>query len=322
MTDMRRLFVCLILVIAPLVLRADPAFWQHEFPLTDFGRSDVAWTEILSGGPPRDGIPALDHPAFVSVSGAGIPDREPVMVLDLPGAPARAYPLRYLLWHEIVNDTVAGRPVAVTFCPLCNSAVVFDRRHKGRVLTFGVTGKLRASDIVMYDRENESWWQQAIGVGIVGEYTGGSLKQIASWTLSMADFESQYPEGLVMAAPRVSRQYGVNPYAGYDSRDRPYPFFKGEMPPHGIAALARVIRVGNRAYPLARLAPSAPIVDDHYTITWEGRMASALGAPTIAEAADVAAIRVRDPEGRDIPHDVMFAFAFHALYPDGHWRLD
>lgn len=151
---------------------ADPAFWQREFPLTDFSQSQIAdWSEIRDGGPGRDGIPALSSVSFLPVAReTRLAPTEPVIVLEIDGALPRAYPLRYLTWHEIVNDEVAGVPVAITFCPLCNSAPVFDRRVGGRVLSFGVTGKLRNSDMVMYDRETESWWQQALGLGIVGAY--------------------------------------------------------------------------------------------------------------------------------------------------------
>lgn len=134
---------------------ASPEFWRHEWPQTDFEKTSVPnWVEILSGGPPKDGIPALDNPIFVRASGkTGIDPTEPVITLEM-GGQARAYPIRYLTWHEIVNDTVGGVPVAVTFCPLCNSALTFDRRVKGRVLSFGVSGKLRNSDMIMYDQRN------------------------------------------------------------------------------------------------------------------------------------------------------------------------
>ena len=136
---------------------ADPASWRHEWPRTDFSRHSVAYDEIVSGGPPKEGIPAIDNPSFASVSEIrGLAAHAPVISVAI-GADARAYPLRIMIWHEIVNDTVGGVPIAVTWCPLCNSSVVFDRRLGGRTLSFGTTGKLRNSDLVMYDRETESW---------------------------------------------------------------------------------------------------------------------------------------------------------------------
>ncbi len=130
---------------------------MQEWPNTDFSRAEVAFREILSGGPPKDGILAIDDPHFSPVPQGGdlYADREPVMSVRIDGE-ARAYPLSILMWHEIVNDTLADTPISVTFCPLCNSGIVFDRRVEGIETTFGTTGKLRNSDMVMYDRLTES----------------------------------------------------------------------------------------------------------------------------------------------------------------------
>lgn len=181
----RSLLVCMTLLL-PWSVKADPQVWQKEWPQTDFSRSSVPdWTQIRSGGVRKDGIPALDRPQFVEAPEArNLKPREPVITLELEGAPARAYPLRYLTWHEIVNDVVAGVSLAVTYCPLCNSAVSFDRRTAVGTLSFGVSGKLRHSDMVMYDRESQSWWQQATGTGIVGRLTGTQLKTLPSWVES------------------------------------------------------------------------------------------------------------------------------------------
>ena len=134
---------------------ADPDFWKFEWPNTDFTRTSVGWTEIMSGGPPKDGIPALNEVSFHSVAQEEeVTEREPVITVELEGSVPRAYPIRYLTWHEIANDVIDGTPVAVTFCPLCNSGIVFDRRVNGELRTFGVSGKLRNSDMVMFDRES------------------------------------------------------------------------------------------------------------------------------------------------------------------------
>ncbi len=129
-----------------------------EWPNTDFSKSLVDLNEIISGGPPKDGIPAIDEPKFVSPKEAieWLDAREPVIAVVIKDD-ARAYPLQILIWHEIANDVVGDVPVLVTFCPLCNSSLVFDRRVNGRVLDFGTTGRLRKSDLVMYDRQTESW---------------------------------------------------------------------------------------------------------------------------------------------------------------------
>ncbi|MEM9319085.1 MAG: DUF3179 domain-containing protein [Pseudomonadota bacterium] len=300
---------------------AQPARWQAEFPLTDFNRSAVAFDEILDGGPPRDGIPALSDPAFLPAQDElRIPDREPVVTLEMPGSPARSYPLRYLTWHEIVNDEIGGVPVAVTFCPLCNSAITFDRRVDGDVLSFGVSGRLRNSDMVMYDRETESWWQQATLEGIIGQHMGRELEPIATWVESFGAFRDRHSDGLVMAEPDYPRDYGRNPYRGYDS-GAGFFLYSGELPPHGIDALARVVRVGERAWPLERVAQAGGVSEAGVSISWSPGQASALDSAAIAEGRDIGNIRVRDAGGQDLAHDVMFAFAFHAFWPDGEWML-
>jgi hypothetical protein len=321
---MRRAFgLCLLLWSAIATgAAADPSFWKHEWPDTDFSNTSVSnWVEVISGGPPKDGIPALSDPQFVEVAQKeGIAPTEPVITVEIDGELPRAYPIRYLTWHEIVNDSIGGVPVAVTFCPLCNSALTFDRRVDGRVLTFGVSGKLRNSDMIMYDRETQSWWQQAVGTGIVGDMTGTRLKPVASWMESFGTFVQRNPDGLVMAEPEWQRPYGRNPYRNYDTSKRPF-LYSGEMPPHGIAPLMRVIRVGDRAWPMDRLAREADVTEDGVRILWQSGVNSALDADRIADGRDVGAVRVTDTAGRDLPHDVMFAFAFHAFWPEGRWML-
>src|SRR6516225_9581281 len=144
-------------------LSADPISWRLEWPRTDFSKHSVPFAGIKSGGPPKDGIPAIDAPRFERLadgkatgSSAALGDTEPVIAVSI-GEDARAYPLRVLIWHEIANDAVGGTPVVVTYCPLCNAALAFERVVDGRVLDFGTTGKLRNSDLVMYDRQTESW---------------------------------------------------------------------------------------------------------------------------------------------------------------------
>ncbi|MGH2602162.1 MAG: DUF3179 domain-containing protein, partial [Dehalococcoidia bacterium] len=141
---------------------------------------------------------------------------------------ARAYPLAILIWHEIVNDTVGGLPVTVTFCPLCNTAIVFDRRLDGQVLDFGTTGNLRHSDLVMYDRQTESWWQQVTGEAIVGELTGKQLTFLPAVIVAWSEFKAAYPQGQVLSSETgFLRDYGQNPYTGYDDADESPFLFRG-----------------------------------------------------------------------------------------------
>jgi hypothetical protein len=314
------LIMSFVLLLGPAL--ADPGFWKHEWPKTEFGITSVEnWVEIMSGGPPKDGIPAVDGPSFIAaMNETGIKGREPVVTLEMVGEVPRAYPIRYLTWHEIVNDTVGGQPITVTFCPLCNSAMAFDGRTSHGVLTFGVSGKLRNSDMVMYDRQTESWWQQATAEAIVGQLTGTRLTQLPTVMESWDQFRARHPEGLVMAQPGAGRPYGQNPYRRYHSLPKPF-LYSGDNPPHGIAPLVRVVRVGDRAWPVSRLRQQGGVEEVGLKLSWEPGQASALDKSVIGEGKDVGTVRVRDAKGRDVAHDVLFAFAFHAFWPEGTWML-
>ena len=198
---------------------------------TDFSKHSVSYDELIRGGVPRDGIPPIDVPKFTTFEAANewLGDLEPVIAFNLEGD-ARAYPLQIMVWHEIVNDVVAGVPVAVTFCPLCNSAIVLDRRLDGVVYDFGTSGVVRKSDLVMWDRQTQSWWQQFTGRAIVGELTGKKLTFHLASMVSWSDFKAAYPDGKVLSRETgFQRSYGLNPYAGYDRADqRPF-LYDGEL---------------------------------------------------------------------------------------------
>ena len=212
--------------------------------LTNFSLHTVPYDEFLSGGVPRDGIPPLDDPKFESIVDADgwLEDVQPVVALEINGA-ARAYPLAILTWHEIANDTLGGVPVSVTFCPLCNSAVAFDRRVGEATLDFGVSGNLRHSDLVMWDRQTESWWQQLTGEGIVGAYAGYQLDLLPAQLVSWRDFKAAFPDADVLSRDTGhNRDYGRNPYSSYDRADQSPFLFKGRpderlLPMERVAAL-------------------------------------------------------------------------------------
>jgi hypothetical protein len=211
---------------------------------TDFSRHTVSYAEIISGGVPRDGIPPIDSPSFFSIEAANswLADREPVIALEINGD-ARAYPLQIMTWHEIVNNSVGGIPVAVTFCPLCNSAIAFDRRMGEIVYDFGVSGKLRNSDLIMWDRQTESWWQQFTGEEIVGSLAGIRLDMLPAVIISWGDFKSAYPEGQVLSQDTgFSRPYSRNPYVGYDDVDNSPFLFRGD-PDRRLLPMERVVAV-------------------------------------------------------------------------------
>jgi len=198
---------------------------------TDFSLHSVPYDEIIGGGPPRDGIAPIDEPRFgdVSLGNEWLNDEEPVIFFEHNGD-ARAYPLRIMTQHEIVNDVVGGIPVTVTFCPLCNSAIVFDRRLDGEVLDFGTSGNLRNSDLIMWDRQTESWWQQFTGEAIVGSLTGKKLQFLTATIISWEDFKVSRPEGTALDRNTgFNRSYTRSPYAGYDRVDNPPFLFDGDL---------------------------------------------------------------------------------------------
>jgi len=300
---------------------ANPESWRHEWPNTDFSKHSIPFDEVFSGGPPKDGIPAIDAPRFAPVeSETDLSDSEPVIGVIHDGI-AKAYPLRILMWHEIVNDRIGKLPIAVTFCPLCNAAIVFDRRLDGETLDFGTTGKLCHSDLVMYDRQTESWWQQFLGQGIVGAMTGKTLEIVPSRLESWANFRKRAPMGQVLIPTNPgARAYGANPYVGYDSL--PVPFLYQGALPGGIQPLARVLSLEDRtrAWSLDYLRRVGRIeLENGIEIRWTPGQNSALDQPRIASGKDVGNITVRQsgPNGpRDMPYFVDFAFSFHAFHPD------
>jgi len=268
---------------------------------TDFSERSVELTEFASGGPPKDGIPAIDDPMFASIENADgfLEPNEPVAVVEV-GGETRAYPIQILIWHEIVNDEIAGEPVTVTYCPLCNSTVAFDREVDGQILDFGTTGKLRKSDLVMYDRQTESWWQQLTAEAIVGELTGSKLEVLPSQILSWEQVQSQLPDATVLTRDTgFSRDYGANPYLGYDAPGSE-PFLLDEEADDRLPPKERVtsIKAGDSAvvYPFSRLEQEAPLNDEvagePIVVAFDPDVASALDTEQIAEGSDAGAAAV------------------------------
>jgi hypothetical protein len=180
-------------------------------------------SEIISGGPPPDGIPPIDKPEFQPRDEVTwLNEQEPVIVVQI-GEDTRAYPLQIMTWHEIVNDEVGGKPISVTFCPLCNTAYAFARPEvDGDITTFGTSGKLYNSNLVMYNRATESYWPQAWGKAVMGPLTGTELERVPAQIVSWGDFRSAFPGGLVLSRDTGhERDYGSNPYPGYDDIDNP-----------------------------------------------------------------------------------------------------
>ncbi|MGH2398645.1 MAG: DUF3179 domain-containing protein [bacterium] len=278
---------------------------------TDFTKHSIPLSEIISGGPPKDGIPAIDKPAFESLEAAGkwLKPNEPVILVERNGDP-RAYPMQILIWHEIVNDTVGGTPTTITFCPLCNTAIAFDRRLDGLVLDFGTTGRLRFSDLVMYDRQSESWWQQITGEAIVGSLTGKRLSMLPAQIVAWETFRQTFPKGKVLSRNTgFPRSYGANPYVGYDDINSS-PFLYSGPQDKRLRPMERVVTVSiereDVAYPFSTLervrvvndaAGGTPLV-----VIFVKGVASALDRSSIADSRDIgtAAVFQRRLDGRTL----------------------
>jgi hypothetical protein len=307
----------------------------------DISRSTVPVEEIFSGGPPPQGIPALGFDGLAGVVGssplpefisqkeaaAWLQPNEPVIVVSL-GGETKAYPLQILVWHEIANDEIGGVPVAVTFCPLCNSALAFDRRvpsagttaddrgddAEGRsnvddpaapgangevTVTFGVSGLLYLSNLLMFDDTTQTLWSQLVGEGIVGALAGHELTRYPAQILSFSELRAAHPEAPVMSRNTgFDRPYGSNPYIGYDDANSPPFLFQGEVDGR-LPPKARVVTIDADppvAYPFDRLEVERAVNDEvdgsKIVVFWVAGTASALNAPRIAAGDDVGSVGV------------------------------
>ena len=271
---------------------------------TDLSRKSIRIAELVPGGPPKDGIPAISNPQFETVGSARswLEPAEPVQLLRRSGE-VRVYPLQILIWHELVNDRIGDLPVLVSFCPLCNAAVVFDRRVGGEVTDFGVSGLLRRSDMVMFDRPTESLWQQLTGEAIVGEHTGERLAVVQSQVVPFHTVAENYPDALVLGRNTgYKRPYGTNPYEGYEPRGRmifPVRYKKSRV----IRPLERLLAFRSdgkeRAY-LVRELRERPVQNGgngagSFVIFYEPEMRTPLGARRMAESNRVGTVGVFAP---------------------------
>jgi len=263
----------------------------------------VPLEELRSGGPPPDGIPSIDEPRFLATSAVDfLAGSEPVMAVEI-GGDARAFPVQILIWHEIVNDTIDGIPVAVTYCPLCNSAVAYDRRVDGRVLTFGTSGLLWNSSLVMYDRQTETLWSHFTGAGIVGRLTGIELDTFPVAMVPWDVWRAANPDGLVLSRDTgFSRDYGTNPYPGYDDVNSQPFLFEGEVDGR-YTAMTRVVGIERGgeavAVPLVELQEQRVITveagGDALVVWWQPGTTSALDDASIVDGDDIGATGVFVP---------------------------
>lgn len=278
------------------------ANWRTVWDLMDVCQSKQGvFFEILSGGVGRDGIPPIDQPQFDDIATADLwlQDASPVIAVEVDGI-ARAYPLAILTRHEIANDTIGGTPIAVTFCPLCNSAIVFDRRVNDSTLRFGVSGLLRHSDLIMWDDLTQTLWQQLTGEGIVGAHTGALLDIVPSQLVGYAAFKDQYAGGEVLSTG--GRFYGSNPYVSYDSSPSPFLFLG--TPDARLFATERVLGATvndvSVAYAFGTLAEQMVVNDTIANVDvvaiWQPGAFSALDAASIDLSRDVGMAALFDRE--------------------------
>ncbi|MCY9785250.1 DUF3179 domain-containing protein [Nocardiopsis sp. EMB25] len=281
----------------------DPADPRLPDPLVDVDR-------LLSGGPPPDGIPALTDPAFEDAEEVDwLEATDPVMAVSA-GGEERAYPVRILIWHEIVNDTIGGVPVAVTYCPLCDSALAFDRRVGDRTLDFGVSGMLYNSDLVMFDRQTHSLWPQIEGRAVAGTLTGTELDRVSVAVVSWEQWRGAYPDGAVLSRDTGhERDYGHNPYVGYDDPGTE-PFLLDTDADPRLPAKSRVVGIGSDdtalAVPVDHVLESGVVaaeVDGEPVTVWaRPGTTSALDEAVIAEGRETAVTGVFRPtlDGREL----------------------
>ena len=292
-----------------------------QWPDTDFTKYSIRLEDVLSLGSGKDGIASIDNPVFKdSKYVTDIPLNEPVISVNIEGQ-VRAYPLRMLIWHEIVNDKIADIPIAITYSPLSSSAIVYDRRVGGVESRFGVTGQLYKSNTLMYDSTTYSWWQQYTGEAVVGKQIGKKLNIITSRIESLAMFKARYEDSKIMVSNTVMKIYGTNPYVNYDTY---FPVLYNEQYSKKINPMQYLV-VGNNAWPLHILIDKKLIktgdMEGDIVLRWFPYQSSALDNAVIAKGRElgnvIAMQKQKDGSYENIPYKVTFAFIFDAFHKDG-----
>ncbi len=277
---------------------------------TDTNKTNIDLSELIVVLP-RGSFQVLNYPKFIGKEkGLGeYFEREPVMAVEIDGS-AKAYPLNVLSIHEIANDTISGVPVLATFCPLCNAGLVFDRRlnfdGKSYLLDFEVSGMLRKSDMVMADKQTESWWQQLLGKAIVGELAGAELELIPSLVVSVKEFFERYPGGKILSKDSGSLQarqaYGKNYYENYDNEDaKPYGrFFDEKNLDHRLPPMERIVDIRSlgefKVYPFS-IASEKGVINDEFNgknvvLFYQAGVVSVLDKKEISESKDIGTVTV------------------------------
>ena len=288
----------------------DGGFVVLQWLDTDFNQCSFHFDSLVETGAGRDGVPSIERPRFELTRDVPLPAREPIVAVTV-GDQTRGYPLRMLIWHQIINDTFGEVDLAITFDPLSSAALVYERRVGEQTLDFGTTGFVRGSSLVMYDRQTESWWQQYVGTAIAGEFNGQELALWLSQTMSYGDFVARFPEGEVMVPfNETFRDYGSNPYVGYDSSAIPF-LYPGQLP-QTIAPMEYVLVAEGRGVSASLLRKSSPLEFEGLQWHWKPGVASALDDLEIANGRDLGSFWV-ERDGVLVNHHLTFAFMFHAF---------
>lgn len=275
----------------------------------DLAGALVPADEILQGGPPKDGIPAIDRPAFVSAQAAThLRPEDEVLAVSRNGV-AKAYPIRILNWHEVVNDRFGSEDIVVTFCPLCGSGVAFQSRSEGRALKFGVSGLLYNSDVLLYDRETQSLWSQIRAQAFTGPSKGAQLTAVPVMHTTWADWRARHPRTLVLSEDTgFRRDYARDPYSGYEKSSNIY--FPVRFRAEGFHPKERVLGVllggKAKAYPFVELAKGPGELSD--TLAGQALRVRYSHKHQSAEAFDA--------QNRHIAATTLFWFAWAAFNPD------
>jgi hypothetical protein len=270
----------------------------------------VTKEEIRRGGPPKDGIPAILDPNFVALGEADFLRGSDQVLGFVQGGEAKVYPLRILVWHEIVNDSVAGKPIVATYCPLCGTGMVFSREIEGKELTFGVSGLLYNSDVLMYDHQTQSLWSQLKLESVSGDYAGTKLEWLSSQQMTWDAWKAAYPESRVLSTDTgYNRDYAASPYAGYDQGEQT--MFAVPRHRHDLnnkAWVAGIVVNGEaKAYPRNVMAG------------WQQPRVDEVGGVQLEVAYDAEAQHVqitRNDTGEPVPVVWVYWFAWQAFYPE------
>lgn len=286
---------------------------EKTIMVSDGVRHSVPLKEIVSGGPPKDGIPSIDQPKFTSIAEAAIwlRDEDPGIAVSLSGID-RFYPYRILVWHEIVNDVIAGQRVLITYCPLCYSGIVFDPLVRGERVEFGTSGKLWNSNLVMYDRKTDSLWSQILGEAIVGELTGTKLSVLTSDIMRFDTFRAAFPVGQVLSRETgASRDYGYDPYGDYYTTPGLYfPLTKrDDRLDEKARVLGLVVKGQAKAYAVEAVKRAGEVAD-----TFQGKTILARHEPDL----DVVRLYEQKTDGQLAPLNPFAAywFSWSAAHPD------